>query len=31
MAIAARLDDPECASPEVAGRQYRHMRDPDHE
>src|SRR5271154_6109830 len=31
MAIAARWDDPECPSPEVAGRQYRHTRDLGHE
>jgi hypothetical protein len=31
MVIAARSDDPECPSPEVAGRQCRHMCDLGHE
>ena len=31
MVIAARSDDPEFPLIEVAGPQYRHMRDPGHE
>jgi hypothetical protein len=31
MVIAARSDDPERPSREVAGRQCPHMRDPSHE